>query len=228
VANPHLAQPIIELGAPLDRAHVAVVLVHGRAQTPEFMRSHVVDGLRRDDVAFWLPHAAGDSWYPESLLAPLEDNHPWLAQALDALGIVVRTVLERGFHRHRLVLAGFSQGGCVVAEYALRHPGRYGGVVACTAGLTGPPGTRWPEAGRAGGPGRAGAGFGGTPVLFTTAEDDSWAPVWRVTESADVFARMGASVRSRVYPGGEHTVRPEEVREIDAILSRAATDPDPV
>jgi phospholipase/carboxylesterase len=206
--NPHLERRPVELGAPLDDAQVVVVLVHGRGQTPAYVREHVVDRAGRHDVAWRLPHAAADSWYPQTFLAPLDQNEPWLSHALDAVDDIVRSLVERGIERRRLVLAGFSQGGCVAAEYAVRHPGRYGAVVACTGGLIGPPGTTWDEPGD----------FDGTPVRLTTAEEDPWVPAWRVAESAGVFQRMGATVEHRIFPGGDHEVRPEEVTMLSALL----------
>lgn len=206
--NPHLERPPVELGAPLGDVQAVVVLVHGRGQTPAYVREHIVDRADRDGVAWRLPHAAADSWYPQSFLAPLGDNEPWLSHALGAVDDIVRSLADRGIERRRLVLAGFSQGGCVVAEYAVRHPGRYGAVVAYTGGLIGPPGITWDESGD----------FDGTPVRLTTAEEDPWVPPLRVVESAGVFERMGAAVEYRIFPGGDHAVRPEEVALLTALL----------
>jgi predicted esterase len=208
-ANPHLDQGVVELGAPLARARVVVVLVHGRGQTPDYVRQHVADRIPLDDVAYRLPHAVGGSWYPQRFLAPLAHNEPSLSQALDAIGSLIDSLAAQGVDRRRLALVGFSQGGCLVAEYAVRHPARYAAVVACTGGLIGPPGTTW------GGP----VTFAGTPVLLTAAEDDPWVPTWRVVETAAVMARMGAVVRQRVFPGADHLVRPEEVAEIATLLA---------
>lgn len=211
--NPHLDHPVVDLGVPLDGARVVVVLVHGRGQTPDYVREHVADRLAADDVAYRLPHAAGDSWYPQGFLAPLADNEPSLSYGLDAVDSLVEALADLGVDRRRLALVGFSQGGCLVAEYAVRHPGRYGAIVACTGGLIGPPGTRWDESGA----------FDGTPVLLTTAEDDPWVPAWRVVESAAVMDRMGAAVRHRIFPGADHTVRPDEIAEIATLLATAGT-----
>jgi phospholipase/carboxylesterase len=211
--NPHLERPLVEMGARLGDARAVVLLFHGRGQDPDYVREHIVEPAGRDDVAWWMPHAAASSWYPQGFLAPLDDNEPWLTHALATVDTLVRRSGADGggadgVDRRRLILAGFSQGGCVVAEYAARHPGRYGGVVACTGGLIGPPGTTWAQPGD----------FAGTPVRLTTAEDDPWVPAWRVKESAGVFERMGARVEQRIFPGGDHAVRPEEVDMLTALL----------
>jgi predicted esterase len=41
----------------------------------------------------------------------------------------------------RIVLLGFSQGGCLALEFAARNAGRYGAVIGLSAGLIGPDGT---------------------------------------------------------------------------------------
>jgi predicted esterase len=211
--NPHLDHPVGDLGAPLGNARAVVVLVHGRGQTPDYVREHIADRLALDDVAYRLPHAADDSWYPLGFLVPVAQNEPALSHALDAVDTLVRALADRGVDRRRLALVGFSQGGCLVAEYAVRHPGRYGAVVACTGGLIGPPGTTWDESGD----------FDGTPMLLTTAADDEWVPAWRVVESAAVMDRMGAAVRHRIFPGADHAVRPEEIADIATLLATVGT-----
>jgi predicted esterase len=210
--NPHLAQPLLELGASVDVARVAAVLVHGRRQAPEYMRELVVARLPRHDVAYRLPRAAANTWYPEWFLAPVEQNQPWLDHSLATLDAIVGGLEAQGFERGRQVLVGFSQGGCVVAEYVLRHPARYGGVVVCTGGLAGPPRTTWDPSGD----------LAGTPMLVTTSERDPWVPPWRVFETVAVFERMGAAARHRIFPGGDHTVRRREVEEITQVLDRVA------
>ena len=65
-----------------------------------------------------------------------------------------------------------------------------------SGGLIGPPGTTWDDAGN----------FAGTPVFLGCSDIDAHIPKARVDESADVFARMGAAVTKRIYPGMGHLV----------------------
>lgn len=196
-------------------ARVAAVLVHGRGQTPHFMRELVVARVPRDDVAYRAPHASGETWYPEGFLAPLERNQPWLDYALATVDAALEGLAAHGFGRERVVLIGFSQGGCVAAEYVRRHPRRYGGLVVCTGGLAGPPGTTWNQDGD----------LAATPVLVTTAERDPWVPPWRVFETTTVFERMGAAARHRIFPGADHTVRRREIDAITHLLDTLAASP---
>jgi predicted esterase len=83
----------------------------------------------------------------------------------------------------------------------VRATGRYGGVVAFTGGLIGPPGTTWNYPGS----------LDGTPVFIGSSDVDHHVPLSRVDESAAVFARMGASVTKRIYPGMGHVVNDDEI-----------------
>ncbi len=118
------------------------MLCHGRGGRAEDML-----GLRREldapGVTFAAPEAAGSTWYPLSFIAPLEANEPHLSSALALLGAVVAELEDRGVPAERQLLLGFSQGGCLALEYAVRNARRYGAIVGLSAGLIGPPSTRW-------------------------------------------------------------------------------------
>ena len=72
----------------------------------------------------------------------------------------------------------------------MRHASRYGGVIAFTGGLIGPPGTEWHREGD----------FSGTPVFLGSGDPDAHVPAKRVAESAEVFTRMGAASRRASIP----------------------------
>ena len=100
-------------------------------------------------------------------------------------------------------MAGFSQGACLTTEFAIRNASRFGGFVAFSGGAIGPPGTTWDEA--------QARGFDGTPIFFGCSDVDAHIPEPRVRESAEVCARMGADVTTRIYPGMGHLVNDDEI-----------------
>ena len=110
--NPHLAQSPILAGAPLEQARMGAVLVHGRNQDEQVMLDVAVR-LGIDDVAYVLPVAAGNLWYPGRYFDPLPENAPWVAWALDALDAAVARANAAGIAHERLVVGGFSQGACL-------------------------------------------------------------------------------------------------------------------
>ena len=198
--DPHAGQRVVEAGAPLGQSPVVVILAHGRNAAPEHILD-LVPRLARPHVTYLAPAAAGRTWYPHSFLAELASNEPGLSSGLGVLASLVARVEAAGIPRPRIVLLGFSQGACLTAEFALRHASRYGGVVVYSGGVVGPPGTAWHESGR----------FNGTPMLFGCSDRDSHVPEARVTESANLCARMGAAVTTRIYPGMGHLVNDDEI-----------------
>ncbi|NEE04012.1 alpha/beta hydrolase [Phytoactinopolyspora halotolerans] len=209
MTNEHLTQPLILTGASLDEAEVAAVVVHGRGQDPQFMIAAVVDRLNVGHVACVLPRAAENSWYPARFIEPLEVNEPHLGHALQACDSAVRTVVEHDIKPEKTVLIGFSQGACLLAEYVVRNPRRYGGVALLTGGYIGPPGP----------PRRPTGSLGGTPVFLGSSRYDAWVPLARVQETADLLTAMDADVDLRVYDDRQHFVNEDAIRRTRDLLT---------
>ena len=187
---------------------MAVILVHGRGDSASGILG-LADALDAPHVMWLAPQAAGHAWYPFPFLAPMERNEPGLSSGLAVIDGLVETLRGEGLPPERIVLMGFSQGACLAQEYAARHARRYHAVVGLSGGLIGPPGTPRDYPGS----------FEGTPVFLGCSDIDAHIPVERVHESADIFARMGAAVDKRIYPGMGHTVNAEELSAVQALLS---------
>ena len=147
------------------------------------------------------PQATGNTWYPFSFLAPMEQNEPGITSGIALIESLVQGALAEGFPSERIALMGFSQGACLTLEFVARHPRRYAAVLGYSGGLIGPPGTLRDYAGS----------LDGTPVFLGCSDVDSHVPAERVRETADVLARMGAAVDMRLYPGMGHLVNDEEI-----------------
>lgn len=216
--GPHQGQPILAAGAALERAKAAMVLVHGRGATGKNIL-FLADEFAQPEVAFLAPQAAGNSWYPYSFLAPLAQNEPGLSSGLRAIGNAVRQIQASGIPPDRIVLLGFSQGACLVCEYAARHAMRYGGVIVWSGGLIGtgevpeavPPFDKHFE---------YEGSLEGTPVFIGCSDVDPHIPIERVRESARVMRTLGGQVTERIYPGMGHTINEEEVRFVRGLLAR--------
>jgi predicted esterase len=191
----------------LGTAPVAVIMVHGRGAGPENILD-LVPVLARPNVTYLAPAAEGRTWYPYSFMAEIERNEPGLSSALSVLDALVERVEAAGVSHDRIVLLGFSQGACLATEFVVRHPARYGGLVAFSGGAIGPPGITWNESGR----------LEGMPAFFGCSDRDAHVPESRVTESAELCARMGAQVTKRIYPGMGHTIIEDEIRWAQDLL----------
>lgn len=199
-ADPHADQPILTTGPAPEAAAATLVLVSGRG-APAASILPLYDEFGLDNLAALAPEAYGNTWYPHSFLAPLETNQPYLDSALRRLDSIVTDLLSRGIQSDRVALLGFSQGGCLVAEFAARHPRRYGAIMVLSGGLIGPPGTPRSYPGT----------LSGTPILLASSDPDPHVPFERVRETEAVFTRMGAKVDLRRYPGMPHTINEEEL-----------------
>lgn len=197
---PHAGQPVKRAGAALDRARAAVIMVHGRGARPESILE-LAPHIGHPDAAYLAPAANGGTWYPKSFMAPTEENEPGISSGIAVVHSLVDEVVAAGIPTERIMLLGFSQGACLMCTAAQRRPDRYGGVVAFSGGLIGPPGTEWAEHGS----------FQSTPAFFGCSDVDAHVPEARVRESAAVYARMGADVTTRIYPGMGHMVNEEEI-----------------
>jgi predicted esterase len=185
------------------------VLLHGRgAGAGDILSLYAGLGLR--GLAALAPQAAGNTWYPDSFLAPLEANQPYLDSALRRIESIVADLLARGVPGDRIALLGFSQGACLTLEHAARHPRRYGGVIGLTGGLIGPPGTPRDYPGS----------LDGTPVFLGAGDPDPHVPFARVRETEEVLTRMGAVVEVRRYPDMPHTINQDELDATRSLLER--------
>ena len=210
--QPHDSEPVLSTGRPIGSARAAMIMIHGRNAGPE----NILELARlvpHPDYAFLAPAAAGGTWYPLSFMAETARNEPGLSSGLGVIHDLVGSLESQGIPRRRIILLGFSQGACLSSEYAVRHAARFGGMVALSGGLIGPPGTAWNYPGS----------FDGTPVFMGCSDVDGHIPRARVDESAAVFSGMGAAVTERIYPGMGHQVNEDELefvrRLMDAVVA---------
>jgi predicted esterase len=201
VSDPHRDQPVRTQGADLARATAAVILLHGRGASAEDILG-LASEMYDKRLAYLAPQAAGNAWYPSSFMAPTEQNEPWLSSALTKVGTIVQQAVDAGVSRDRIFLCGFSQGACLSSEFVARNPARYGGLIAFTGGLIGPPGADLHHDGD----------LAGMPALFSSGDPDPHVPWSRVLESVEQFKAMGAAVKAQRYPGRPHTVFPQEIK----------------
>ena len=188
-----------------------MILVHGRGGSAEDLLGLALE-LRFDDVLFVAPQAAGHTWYPYSFLTQMARNEPGLTSGLNKISSLIDALRHEGLSPERVGLMGFSQGACLSLEYAARSARRYAAVVGLSGGIIGPPGTPRDYPGS----------LDSTPVFLGCSDIDPHVPVERVHETEEVFARLGATVDKRIYPGMGHIVNEDEITAVCAILGADA------
>lgn len=205
--DPHAGPTALRLGAEPGNADAAVLLVHGRGGSPEGM-TDLARVLERPATVWLAPRAAQGTWYPNSFLAPIEQNQPWLDSALKTLSLAVEELEAEGIPPDRIVLLGFSQGACLTTEFVARNALPWGGLAALSGGLIGPPGTARDYEGS----------LAGMPTFFGCGDPDPHIPRGRVEESGQVFAGLKANADVRFYPGLGHAVNADEIEAVRSIL----------
>ena len=135
-ADPHVGGSVAWGGAPLARARLAVVMLHGRGGSARDMLD-LAEHFAIPDIAYLAPEAAGHSWWPQSFLAPLAANEPGLSTSLRAVARLMEQLKGEGFGPERTVALGFSQGACLALEYAARAGRPLRAVVGLSGGLIG-------------------------------------------------------------------------------------------
>ena len=206
--TPHGGAPVIVDGRALGEGNVVVIMLHGRGAGPKNILELAPD-LQLDAATFLAPAAPHGTWYPQSFLAPIEQNEPGISSGIAVIHGLIDEAVAAGVPTEQIVLLGFSQGACLAATAAQRRPARYGAVIVLSGGLIGPPGTMWNEQGS----------FESTPVFLGCSDVDGHIPAGRVRESAAVFERMGAAVTMRLYPGMGHLVSDEELSVVREMLA---------
>lgn len=194
------SQALRTAGAPPSRAKGVVLLIHGRGATADSMLP-LADVIAMPDLCYLAPQAEGYSWYPQSFMAPVETNEPFLSSALSRIAAIISGILDAGITPEKLAVIGFSQGACLASETVLRNPRPYGFVGVLSGGAIGPPGTPRDYAGS----------LAGASVFLGCADHDAHIPLGRVQETSQVLRGMGADVTERIYPGSMHGVNDDEI-----------------
>jgi phospholipase/carboxylesterase len=210
--GPHQGLPVRTAGEPLTGARAVMILVHGRGASAADILM-LADELAQPGFAYLAPEAANNTWYPNSFLAPLASNEPGLSSGLAVIASLLEQVNRAGIPAERVVIAGFSQGACLMLEFVARHAQRYGGVIALSGGLIGPDGTPRDYPGS----------LAGTPVFLGCSDIDPHVPKERVLLSAEVLQKMGGQVTARLYPRMGHTINRDEIQAARSIVAKVGS-----
>lgn len=193
---------------PSDETDRATILLHGRGRPPGEMR----DLAGRIGMLDWrgvFPAVEGSSWYPLPFASPVQDNEPALSDAIDRIATEVARLEDEGIVDGRIVLGGFSQGACVVAEFLARIEMRPMAVILFSGALPGPPDRQAP----------ARPHLAGVPALLTGSRADPFMPPARVTATAKWLEASGARVQVVLSDEGAHAVEDRDVEAAAAFVT---------
>jgi phospholipase/carboxylesterase len=197
-SDPHASSTVFAAKRNPKECAAAAIFIHGRGGSAAQFLS-VAEEILPATVAAFAPQAHGSTWYPESFLATGSVNEAGRESAHRLIERVIDELGKRRVPRERIVLVGFSQGACVVADHLHLFPGRYGAAVCFIGGLIGPLGTNFAPRGS----------LQGTPVLLASTDPDPHVPWSRVEETGRILSLMHASVSIHRSEGAPHAITHE-------------------
>jgi phospholipase/carboxylesterase len=194
-----------------DGPHPTVVLLHGWGASahdllglaPALHGGRALVVCPQGPLAFQAgPGMVGYGWFP------LSQERPPQSEEIEAARAALERFLDAALamypvDRERLVIGGFSQGGFMAYQVALRDPARFAGLMALSSWLPAALAKEIPKQ-----PAHA-----ELPTLVIHGSDDSMVPVDRARESRDALLGLGVPTVYREFGMG-HEIRPEALQAV--------------
>jgi phospholipase/carboxylesterase len=205
-----------------ERPDAAVIWLHGLgADAHDF--EPIVPELRlpqRFALRFVFPHAPirpvtlnqgmrMRAWYDILQLGGGREDDPGIRASQKSLDNLIAREGARGIAPARIVLAGFSQGGAIALQTALRSGERLAGTLALSTYLPLAPTLAAERS----------AANRDLPIFMAHGSQDPMIPIDRARASRDALAALGYPVEWREYPM-PHSVCLDEISDIAAWLTR--------
>ena len=201
---------LVKSGAAWAEARAVLICVHGRDREPSELPALLADHDAFSTYAILSPHIRSRCWYSARYDAPYVQNEREIGEAIDAIRSAVQLANTFGFQNELVVLVGFSQGGCLVAEYLMTgNP-----LPAAAAIFTGClPDLRNRD---------VVSNLEGLPVIISGGAEDPWLPIPDLIGTKNLLERAGAEVRFTQLSDGDHLVRPSEIAALGELAKKVA------
>ena len=195
---------------------VSVIWLHGLGADGHDFEPIVPELGLDQPVRFVFPHAPVRpvtinqgmrmrAWYDILQFGPGPEDEAGVRASQKLVEAMIAAEKSRGIGK--IVLAGFSQGGAIVLQTALRHGERLAGVLALSTYL---PLHRTLEAERS-------PENRDVPIFMAHGQYDDIIPLQRAEQSRQLLERLGYKVQWHTYPM-PHSVCTEEIAHISAFL----------
>jgi len=204
----------IETGKPPE---AAVIWLHGLGADGHDFEPIVPELRLKKALRFIFPHAPirpvtinqgmrMRAWYDILQLGGGPEDEAGLRASQQLTEDLIRA---QGLPAAKIVLAGFSQGGAIVLQTALRYPERLAGVIAlsCYLPLAGTLATERSEANQS------------LPIFMGHGQYDDLIPLHRARASRERLEKLGYKIEWHDYPM-PHSVCAPEIADLAAFLSK--------
>ncbi|HYD56274.1 MAG TPA: alpha/beta fold hydrolase [Burkholderiales bacterium] len=208
---------VIETGAKPD---AAILWLHGLGADGHDFEPIVPELQLPCAVRFVFPHAPirpvtlnqgmrMRAWYDIFRLGGGPEDEAGIRASEALLNELITREKKAGVPAARIVLAGFSQGGAVALQAALRHPERLAGVLALSTYL---PLSQQVEKERS-------KENQDVPIFMAHGTHDDVIPLHRADDSRRALEKLGYAIEWHSYPM-PHSVCPQEIADISKFLLR--------
>jgi len=204
----------LETGA---KPGAAVIWLHGLGADGHDFEPIVPELRLRKPVRFVFPHAPirpvtinqgmrMRAWYDILQLGGGPEDEAGLRESQKMTEALIRA---QKLPSSKIVLAGFSQGGAIVLQTALRYPERLAGVMALSTYL--------PLAGTVAA--ERSAANRDIPLFMAHGQYDDLIPIPRARQSREYLEKLGYRIEWHEYPM-PHSVCAPEIADLSAFLSK--------
>ncbi len=204
----------IETGSP---PQAAVIWLHGLGADGHDFEPIVPELRLAKPARFVFPHAPVQpvsinqgmrmrAWYDIFQFGPGREDDKGVRASQK---LIEKLIEEQPVPPEKVILAGFSQGGAIVLQTALRYPKKLAGVMALSTYL---PLAATLSAERD-------AANAQIPIFMAHGQYDDIIPIQRAKASKEALEKLGYEMEWHEYPM-PHSVCGEEVRDISAWLSK--------
>ncbi len=199
------------------KPEAAVIWLHGLGADGHDFEPIVPELSLKKSVRFVFPHAPirpvtinqgmrMRAWYDILQLGGGPEDEPGLRASQKVTEELIRA---QGMPASKIVLAGFSQGGAIVLQTALRYPERLAGLVALSTYL--------PLASTV--PAERNAANRDLPIFMAHGQYDDLIPLARARTSRQHLEKLGYKIEWHDYPI-PHSVCAPEIADISAFFSK--------
>ena len=149
------------------------------------------------------------AWYDILQLGGGPEDEAGIRASQASLDGLISGEKKKGILAGKIILAGFSQGGAIVLQTALRYPEPLGGVMALSTYL--PLGSKLKD--------EFSEKSKSIPIFMAHGAHDDMIPMRRAEQSRDALEALGYKVEWHTYPM-PHSVCPEEIGDMAEFLQK--------
>lgn len=204
------AYGLAEYGAAWGASDRVLIVVHGRDRESDELPIEFLSQPISRVTRIVAPYAASKSWYGGLYDAPRAENAEAVEAGLAWIDAAFERAAENGIAASNSVLAGFSQGGCMVVEYLLGGKRRPGAAAIFTGSAL--------DGARRG----TGVDLTGLPVVLSGGDGDPWLPVGDLRATGTLLEAAGGDVRLHIFSDGDHVVRYREMGLLGQLVEGVA------